>query len=451
LSRNNKGIINLVWDFFCSVKLTIFILLSLAITSIIGTIVAQNKPMQFYLEKVGYSQTKYELYDKLQFLDMYHSYWFMGLLGLFAINLIFCSIKRLPGVWKIAMVPVLVPGKHLLSDEHEEVVSMPVETVRDKLSASLTKHFAKTVATEDDGKVYLYTEKGRFSRFGVYTTHFSILFIFLGAIVGNIFGYKAYVNIEEGHAIDTVYPMNGGEPIPLGFEVKCESFSLTYYEGTMRPREYRSVLTVSENGKTVIDKRPIVVNDPLGYKGIVFYQSSYGPTGSPVFNITATSRVSGESVTRTGRLGEIMKLSSGAFRVADYAESFREFGPAVKLDVFPEGEQKKTFILLKEHPEFDEQRDGLYTFKINQIKQGYYTGLQVAKDPGVWIVWAGCFLLIFGSMVAFFMSHRRIWVRIQPEGDKTRITYGKSAHRNQAAYSIYFEKLAQTLKDELSA
>ena len=43
-----------------------------------------------------------------------------------------------------------------------------------------------------------------------------------------------------------------------------------------------------------------------------------------------------------------------------------------------------------------------------------YTGLQVAKDPGVWIVWLGCTLMMAGYLyVAFFMSHRRIWVRIE--------------------------------------
>ena len=38
------------------------------------------------------------------------------------------------------------------------------------------------------------------------------------------------------------------------------------------------------------------------------------------------------------------------------------------------------------------------------VKQMYATCLQVAKDPGVWIVYLGCFLMLAGLYVAFFMS-----------------------------------------------
>jgi len=41
------------------------------------------------------------------------------------------------------------------------------------------------------------------------------------------------------------------------------------------PKDYKSKLTVLENGKEVLTKT-IEVNDPLFYKGIRFYQSSYG-------------------------------------------------------------------------------------------------------------------------------------------------------------------------------
>ena len=42
--------------------------------------------------------------------------------------------------------------------------------------------------------------------------------------------------------------------------------------------------------------------------------------------------------------------------------------------------------------------------KLLQYKGGeefMYTGLQVAKDPGVWVVWLGCTLMMVGIYVAF--------------------------------------------------
>ena len=39
---------------------------------------------------------------------MYHSWWFILLLSLLTINLIACSIKRLPRIWKTITQPVMV-------------------------------------------------------------------------------------------------------------------------------------------------------------------------------------------------------------------------------------------------------------------------------------------------------------------------------------------------------
>ena len=77
-----------LWDFFCSLKLAIFTLILLALTSIIGTVIQQNKSPQEYMEMYGMSESTFKALDAMQFFDMYHSYWFLSLLGIFAVNLI---------------------------------------------------------------------------------------------------------------------------------------------------------------------------------------------------------------------------------------------------------------------------------------------------------------------------------------------------------------------------
>jgi len=71
-----------------------------------------------------------------------------------------------------------------------------------------------------------------------------------------------------------------------------------------------------------------------------------------------------------------------------------------------------------------------------------YTGLEVAKDPGVEIVWVGCFLMVIGIYFAFFMSHRRIWVRIEDSA----VTVGGNASKNQGGFRLAFEGLVDRLK-----
>ncbi len=441
-----------VWDFFCSLKLTIFTLLFLAITSIIGTIIQQDGSPEEYIREYG--RANYELFKKLQFTDMYHSWWFVGLLGLFSVNLICCSIKNFPRAWKFVVNPMLVAGEGTFknsTNKAEFVSDESLESLTPRISEALKNSFTKPVLTEADGKLNLFAQKGIYSRFGAYMTHLSILVIMLGAIIGTVWGYKAYVNIVEGTEINQVWPRSGNQPIDLGFSVRCDKFEVEYYPGTQRPKEFRSLLTVTENGKVVIDKQKVIVNKPLSYKGITFYQSSYGPAGNGSFEIEVTDNKGGDKMTVNPIQGQKVPLPNGfSFSVDDFTPSYDSYGPAAKLHVdAPDGKHRTPFVILQKFPQFDVRRGGDFSFALKGYKQPQYTGLQVAKDPGVWVVWFGSFLMVFGSMSAFFFSHRRVWIRLSQENGKTRIQMAASAHRNQPAFALKFEDLKKQIEDTI--
>jgi cytochrome c biogenesis protein len=456
LKQGKKYILH-IWDFFCSLKLAITTLILLAVTSIIGTVLPQTATEQENLQWFG--ETKFRLFQALDFFDMYHSWWFLTLLSLFAINLTCCSIKRLPRIWKIVSNPVLTPDDALyrtFSNHEEHFSARPLSELKESMRAFLGKNFASPKVTESDGKVHFFAQKMPWARFSVYVTHLSILVIFIGAILGTAAGYKAFVNIPEGSFTDKVWPRGSNQPLQLGFEVYCDRFEVDFYEGGRRPKEYVSDLRVLENGQEVL-KKTIQVNDPLSYKGITFYQSSYGPMGDPQFSFKVTQRASGETVTLSLRQGESGAIPGGkAIRVADFTESFQNFGPAARIEILPgmthehqPGETHPSVMVLKAFPDFDARRGGEYIFSLLDLNQRYYTGLQVAKDPGVWVVWTGCFLLVAGCMSAFFLSHRRVWMTLQEVDGKTRIKVGGSAHRNQPGFEIYFDAFKARLKAAL--
>ncbi len=444
-----------LWDFFCSLKLAIVTLILLALTSIIGTVIQQNLDPQEYIQKYGMSESTFKALNSLQVFDMYHSWWFLSLMGIFAINLICCSIKRLPRIIKTVREPVLVADDGLFrtfSNRDEIVASGTLESVRDKVAAVLGKKFASPVVTEQDGKLHLFSQKGAYSRFGVYVTHSSILIIFLGAMIGNIWGYKAYVNIVEGKSVNQVWPRAGKEPIPLGFELRCDDFDVAFYEGGSRPKEFTSDLVVLENGVEVLKKR-IEVNDPLSYKGLTFYQSSYGPAGDPIYRFQVKIRESGVTVPVSGQQGRRLPLPDGSSLVPmGFAPNYQNFGPAAQVNIVQADRKQGTpFVVFKNFPQLDEKRGGDYIVTLLDADQSYYTGLQVAKDPGVWVVWIGCLLMVLGSMGAFFLSHRRIWVVIQPLDKGVGVKFGGAAHRNQPAFALYFDELKKDLNDALAS
>jgi len=451
LASQQRTFADKLWDFLCSLKLAVMTLILLAITSIIGTIIEQGKSPQEYIQLYG--ESLYRLFEALNFTNMYQAWWFIGLMWLFSLNLTCCSIKRFPRVWKTVKEPLLVPGEghyRSLSNREELVTSLSPQDAVTRLSALLGKKFsAPKAVTEEGERIHIYAEKMPWARFGVYVTHASILIIFLGAIVGNLFGYKAYVNIMEGTAVDKIWPRGGQEPIPLGFSLRCDDFEVEFYEGGGRPKEFSSDLVVLENGQEVYKKR-IEVNDPLSWRGLTFYQSNYGPAGNGVFRMRVTPK-GGEPFEMSGREGEHIALpNGGSFAISGYAEQYQNFGPAVQMHVnTPDGSHGNPFVVLQRFPGFDAKRGGDYAFDLLGYDQKYYTGLSVAKDPGVEIVWIGCTLMVLGTLAAFFLSHRRIWITVSSLKGKTAVVVGGSAHRNQPAFELFFDSFREELKEEL--
>ena len=101
-TQGSDGIWDTLWEFFASVRLTIILLLSLAGTSIIGTLIPQNKQPMEYLQTFG--EFGFRLLSALDFFDMYRSWWFRLLIMLLVLNIIICSIERLASLSKIIFV-----------------------------------------------------------------------------------------------------------------------------------------------------------------------------------------------------------------------------------------------------------------------------------------------------------------------------------------------------------
>ncbi|WP_298267827.1 cytochrome c biogenesis protein ResB [Geobacter sp.] len=450
MTTSNRGFLQALWDFFCSLKLAIFLLILLAATSIIGTIIPQGQLRPEYLQTI--SETKLKLYSTLGFFDMYHSWWFMLLLYLFTVNIVACSIKRLPRVWKIISEPTLIMTDSFeksLSVTHDLRLEGDTVTLRDRMVAFLKAEFAAPVVTEHDGEFHLFAQKAPYSRLGVYVVHLSIVVIFIGALIGSFLGFKGYVNITEGGSVSSVQTFSG-QRIDLGFTVKCDDFKVSFYD-TGAPKEFKSLLTVMDNGRVVIDKRPVIVNDPLTYKGITFYQSSYGQDeAGGIFYFTVRDRKGGTPVKVSAGYGEKKLLPDGStMQVLEATQEVSQFvpqfsGPAARIEVTPKGGEPVSFIVFKNFPAFDEQRGGALVFTYDGSDEKMYTGLQVAKDPGVWVVWTGCFMMVAGCCMAFFMSHKRIWVRVR----KGHVTIGGGASKNPAGFQLMFDEIVDKLKKQ---
>lgn len=443
---------NPVWAFLASVKLALFNLFTLSAVSIIGTVVQQNKPAEFYVELYGPNLARFM--QTLSIPDMYNSWWFMILLTLFSLNLIVCSLERIPNAWRLVTMDNLKTDPERLKKMGMRK-SVPIEGSLDeaveKTSTYLSGKGWKTDKRDLDNGTLLFSQKGAWTRFGVYVVHVSILIILIGAIIGSSriaisilknpnFAFKGGVNIPETQQSDVVYSFLTKKPLPLGFTVRCDSFKIDYYPNGM-PKDYVSVLTVLENGQEVLTK-VVEVNKPLIYKGITFYQSSYQPYQDYI--LTVKNQKTGLETTDLVPYAKQVTWKEGGARfgiinMQSRGEAISRFKIWFTDD---QGEPSK-FWLEPNREALIERPSGTYTLSAKQL---YATGLQVAKDPGVWWVYSGCGIMMLGLVIAFFMSHRKVWALVREEEGKVTVLFAGSANKNKLGFEKTFSTLVEDMK-----
>ncbi len=433
---------NALWIFFASTKLALSLLIVLAIASVIGTLIPQNENPSIYVQQYGQAMTRF--FQLLDITNMYRSWWFITLLALLSLNLIVCTFDRLPGVWRKVLTNNLDmdPGRLAkMPFSGTFTVTKQAPALTTEIESAMTKEGWRPQRANTSAGILFSSTKGAWTRLGVFVVHLSILIIFMGAIIGIFFGYKAFVMLPEGATTNKVYEASSQRPISLDFQLRCDRFTLSLYENGA-PKEYRSDLTVIEEGKEKF-KKSIVVNDPLSHKGITFYQASY--QGSSEYQVQVENN-------RTKK-AQIFILSPK--RKVPWQEEGINLGIINTVDSGPSTKMIKlwfsndkndttSFWLSPGRPKTIDEKDMDYT--VTLVKQRYATGLQVAKDPGVWYVYVGCIMMLLGFLVAFFLSHKRVWVLIEQKGDHSIVLVAGTVNKNRLGFEKNFQRLLTQLQ-----
>ena len=145
--------------------------------------------------------------------------------------------------------------------------------------------------------------------------------------------------------------------------------------------------------------------------------------------------------------GEIISIPDSDIRIQlmRYVPQIHSFGEGIQIVLFKPNQEPLALWVLKNFPQIEPKSDVAIT--LEEVTSKEYTGLQVAKDPGVWIVWIGSGLMIFGLLVSFFFSHQRIWIRI-PKGSGQEIVLAGSTNKNRVGFEKTFGQLVEGVCSE---
>jgi cytochrome c biogenesis protein len=455
---------------FANLRTGVVLLILVVIASALGTVILQRPATDPDKLAQAYSPATLRFLDRVMLTDVFHSSWFLTLLGLVSLSIVLVSVDRFPNAWRFYARPYRKTDSHFRFALPNKI-ELPIKNAEGGLNAA--ERALKKLGWPVERVAYknepsLYSERHRFSVMAVYLVHASLLLIFAGGIIDGVFGYSGFLALHKGQTDNVIELRKGGKKY-LPFAVKCYAAGQeNYADGS--PKKWWSKLAIVENGKEVSSKE-IVVNDPLVYRGLRFYQSSYWIDNHTVDSLqTAWIAKDGKETPLVLQMNQPVALDGDAtvslvdyipdafvrdgqvFKKSDDIENLA-FGLEVKNRAT--AEVTKAWLLPAQGVVFGGERLK-YQFKnpasVQDIAWVAVTGLEVSHEPGQWLVWAGVLLMGAGLGVAFYMVHMRLWIVAIPDArGKLVLWIGGQANKNRDRFEQKFSDVVEAIRNELES
>ncbi|MFC1724583.1 cytochrome c biogenesis protein ResB, partial [candidate division KSB1 bacterium] len=385
----------------------------------------------------------------------YHSFWYLILLGLLVLNISVCTLTRIKGVFKSMLrVDLMENESQIMRQKLNQKKSLKKEmnSIQENIITYFRNKRYKVYEKSENGKSVLFFTRGRWNRLAYPLIHLSIIFICLGGITGNLFGFKGYQSASIGEIFDAP---------ERDFQVRVDNVWVDLTEQG-QTKDFFSTLTVIENGKEVLQKT-IEVNSPLEYGGLKFFQSAFGSNPVKIKNasilveyqnqtdrkvVTISNEKRGK-VPNTEYEIELKKYLSHFMLGPDnkpYSASRNPTNPAVQVSIYKGDELVETKWMFLKFPDTHSQ-SSIEEFKLRfmNLEPENLTGLSIDYNPGASFLWVGFILLTVGTCVGFYSSHRKYWVNLVQEEKGTVVYSGANSNKNITGLKKDFNKFTKMI------
>lgn len=303
-------------ELLSSMRFAISLLTVIAIASVIGTVVTQNEPMPNYVNQFG--PFWFDVFAKFSVYSVYAAWWFLLIMAFLVTSTSLCIARNAPKMisdmksWRES-----VREQSLRNFHHH--IEWSVAGTRDAITQEVSRKIAakgyQWKLVEKDGATLLTAKQGAANKLGYIFAHSAIVIICIGGLldsnlpigfqqwlynkspfIGNGViaeipakhrlglnnpSFRGNTFVPEGASSNTaIIPVGEGVMIQeLPFTLQLQKFVIDFY-ATGMPKLFASEVLVTdhETGKTF--PATIKVNEPLIYKGMAVYQSSFEDGGS---------------------------------------------------------------------------------------------------------------------------------------------------------------------------
>lgn len=351
----SKSLSNFI-ELLGSMRFAISLLVFICLASIIGTVIPQGRSANAYIDQFG--PFWFDVFNRFSIWHIYNNWWFLVTMAFLVASTSLCLIRNAPKMLKDARsFRENIRTSSLRSFHHK----VELDTGRELAPATASvkawlKREGYAVKERDEGdSTLLAAKKGSGNRLGYIFAHASIVIICVGGlldselpvrlqiwlmgktpIVENMLiadvpergrlsvnnpSYRANVLIPEGGSRETaVVNIDDGALVqPLPFTITLKKFIVDYYSTGM-PSRFASLVEVKDPDTDKTFDATIEVNEPLRFKGVTVYQSSFDDGGSEVelvgYPLAGPSDKSFDLKSRVGQSSDVtMKSADKALKV----------------------------------------------------------------------------------------------------------------------------------------
>nr|YP_011007057.1 Cytochrome c biogenesis protein [Phaeostrophion irregulare]WAM64344.1 Cytochrome c biogenesis protein [Phaeostrophion irregulare] len=421
------------FKFLANLKLAILILLVIATISGIGSIIEQNKNIEFY--QLNYSSKIFSVpFWKIillfNFNNIYNTWWFLFLLLLLGLSLLCCTI--------IQQLPTLkFSRRYYFYKQFRQFNKLNFKINKARVFQS---HLSYSLIIRQYSLFQqhntLYAYKGLISRVGPIVVHLSIICILLGSALGALTGFNSQEIIPKTELFHIQNPIKNG----LFSNIPQQAFRIndfwTTHAKTGQVKQFYSDISVLNYQGFELNRKTISVNNPLLINELIIYQTDWSILG---IRLNITKKNLSNAVIQL----PILKVKNS--------------NQKIWISSLPNGvKSQKNFILLIKN---NRGQLSLYSQEgkfLNNINIGENinninfslirfidiissTGIQIKADPGVKLIYFGFLFLIISSLISY-ISFSEFWLSNFPK----KVSFGGKTNRAKVKFNVEFLRCLQS-------
>ncbi len=413
-------------------RVAIGLLLVIAITSGVGTLVPQKEASELYHRvfdaKPWLGLLNGDAILRLQLDHVYSSRWFLALLAWLGLALILCSWRRQWPALQAALRWIDYRSPRQLSKlTLAETLESP-DPAADL--AALQALLGRRGWQLQPAEGRLAARRGVLGRVGPLLVHTGLVVLMVGAAWGALAGQRLERYLAPGRELELLSPGGASQ-----LTVALADFHVER-DPAGRPEQFRSQLQLRDATGRSLGDREISVNHPLRYRGLTVYQADWSlaaigvqlgrspvlelplqpfpQLGEQVWGLVLPTRPDGSApvlLTVSNEQGPVTVYSAEAQVIGSLSPG----GPAAEIQGLP--------------------------LRVAGVVPA--SGLLLKRDPGVPLVYAGFAIALAGGGLSL-VATRQLWAVAEP--GQGRLHVGGLCNRNLTAFARELPQLLAELR-----